>query len=139
MFYGTTVQDTRPVFFARWQKHRTGQTLTPLEQQIVAVILCHPEYHEFFDQANSAVSKDRLSEPAENPFLHLGLHLALREQIATNRPAGIHDTFQQVAKKYGDPLMAEHQMIAILSEWLWRAQQDGMFSDQGYLAGLSGL
>jgi hypothetical protein len=25
----------------------------------------------------------------ENPFLHMGLHLALREQIATDRPAGI--------------------------------------------------
>ena len=139
MFYGNTVQDTRPIFFASWQKHRIGQALTPLEQQIVAVISCHPEYHDFFDQANSAVSKNYLSEPAENPFLHLGLHLALREQIATNRPTGIQETFQQLANKYRDPLVAEHQMIAILSEWLWRAQQDGAFSDQGYLAALNQL
>ena len=82
---------------------------------------------------------DYAATESENPFLHLGLHLALREQVATNRPLGIAGVFQRLVSKYGDPLEAEHQIMAVLSEWLWRAQQTGTFSDDGYLAALTRL
>ena len=53
----------------------------------------------------------------------MGLHLGIREQIATNRPAGIRAVFEKLAAKSGDPHAAEHRMIDCLAETLWEAQR----------------
>ena len=141
MFYGNKVQDTRPAFFVSWQKYRAQQSLTPLEQQIAEVIRVHPEYHAFFEQSISK-GVDAATYPPfqqENPFLHLGLHLALRDQIAINRPQGISKVFQQLVAQYLDPLLVEHEMMVVLSQSLWQAQQQGHFSEEGYLVALKRL
>ncbi len=139
MFYGNKVQDTRPMFFLSWQKYRAQQVLSPLEQQIAYVILVHPEYHHFFEQPMSAQLDGDASCQGENPFLHLGLHLALRDQIATNRPFGIAAIFHQFVGEGFDSLEVEHQMMAVLSRCLWQAQQHGSFSEDAYLAELRRL
>lgn len=140
MFYGDKIQDTRPLFFLSWKKYRAQQPLTPLEHQIVDVIQIHPEYHRFFEQSNESIAQNDSFEARENPFLHLGLHLALREQIATNRPSGIQLVFHQLAMQYSDShFQVEHRMMEILAEWLWQAQQTGQFSEDGYLLELKKL
>lgn len=141
MFYGNKVQDTRPAFFLSWQKYRAQQVLTPLEQQIAHVILVHPEYHSFFEQPLSQNVDKAIyaSFQGENPFLHLGLHLALRDQIATDRPLGVSALFHQLVGEQVDFLEVEHRMIAVLSQCLWQAQQQGSFSEEGYLAELRRL
>ena len=65
-----------------------------------------------------------------NPFLHMGLHLGLREQVATDRPQGIATIFSTLASKLGDPHDAEHRMIECLAETLWEAQRDGRPPDE---------
>ena len=58
-----------------------------------------------------------------NPFLHMGLHLSIREQVATDRPAGIAGVYRGLASKMGgDAHAAEHEMIECLAETLWEAQ-----------------
>jgi hypothetical protein len=50
-------------------------------------------------------------------FLHLALHVALREQVATDRPPGIrglHGAYVSWAD--GDRVRAEHRMLPILEE-----------------------
>ena len=54
----------------------------------------------------------------------MGLHLGIREQVATNRPAGIKAVFDQLASKIGDAHETEHRMIDCLAETLWQAQRD---------------
>ena len=49
MFYGDKVQETRQMFFASWQKYRQKQSLLPLEQQVAAVIIDHPEYQAILE------------------------------------------------------------------------------------------
>jgi hypothetical protein len=74
---------------------------------------------------------DYTVEGAEtNPFLHMGLHLGIREQIATNRPAGIRAVFEQLAARDGDAHTAEHRMIDCLAEILWEAQRAGRPPDE---------
>jgi hypothetical protein len=53
----------------------------------------------------------------------MGLHLAIREQVATNRPHGIADVHARLAKHLGDPHEAEHRMLEALAEQLWEAQR----------------
>ncbi|MFA6301593.1 MAG: DUF1841 family protein [Legionella sp.] len=139
MFYGDTLQETRQFYFSSWRKYRQKQALQPLEQQIVAVILAHPEYHEILDYPEHYQEHTYYPELGEsNPFLHMGLHLAIREQVATNRPAGITQAYENLLKKLADPLAVEHQMMEQLAECLWLAQKNNLPPDEDeYLRAIS--
>lgn len=128
-----------------WLKHTHEQSLTPLEKQIVSVIEEHPEYH---DQVASLKDEEPielidLSRGAsiENPFLHMGLHLALREQVGTDRPAGIKlITRRLLTKNAGEGHQVEHMMMDVLAESLWNAQRNNTAPDeQNYLESLNRL
>lgn len=141
MFYGDNVQDTRQLFFSSWEKYNRKQPLSPLEKQIVAVIIDHPEYHKLLEKQDAQRDQAYFPEMGEtNPFLHLGLHLAIREQIDTNRPPGIRDIYDRLVIKYKDSLATEHLMINYLAECLWQAQRDNRMPDEAiYLQSLQEL
>ncbi|WP_454781446.1 DUF1841 family protein [Legionella sp. WA2022007384] len=141
MFYGDTIQDTRQMFFSSWEKYQHKKLLSPLENQIVQVILAHPEYHKMLENQNKFQQQSYFAEAgAPNPFLHMGLHLAIREQIATDRPAGISTIFQNLINKYHDPLTVEHLMMEQLAECLWLSQKNNRPPDEtNYLQILEGL
>lgn len=122
-----------------WAKFCTKSLLTPLESQIAAVVEWHPEYHE--DLASDALDQEYTPEGGRsNPFLHMGLHLGIREQIATNRPAGIQAIHKALLARLGDAHAAEHQMIDCLAETLWEAQsQNSEPDEQKYLERLHRL
>lgn len=130
--------ELRQFYIDSWQKFQNQQALNPLEQQIVAVIQAHPEYHANLEQNNS-LQQDYFPEMGEtNPFLHMGMHLGLREQLATNRPNGIQAIYQQLQKKHGDH-EAEHQMMECLAEAIWSAQKNNAMPDEvAYLTCLEG-
>lgn len=134
MFYGEKTQDTRQVFFSSWKKYKQNDVLLPLEKQIIAVILDHPEYHSLLE---SAPQLDLAYFPElgqTNPFLHMGLHLAIRDQLATDRPVGINKVYKQLLQKYNDNLAVEHLLMEGLAESLWLAQRNQAMVDEiGYL------
>ncbi len=113
----------RDQFFTAWKKHRQEENLEPMEKQIVSLLEDHPEYHKLLeDTAN--LDKDFTPEHGEmNPFLHLSLHLALREQVGTDRPKGIAAITRSLLMKHGDGHTVEHLMIDCLGEMLWDAQR----------------
>ena len=77
---------------------------------------------------------------AENPFLHLGLHLALREQVGTDRPPGIASLTRSLLLRHGDGHAVEHLMMQCLGEFLWDAQRQGRAPDEAaYLERLRAL
>ena len=99
--------------------------------QIVQVILAHPEYHKILENQNKFQQHSYFPELGEpNPFLHMGLHLAIREQIATDRPEGIKAIYHQLVKKYADSLEIEHRMMEQLAECLWRSQKNNSPPDE---------
>lgn len=136
MFYDGSAQDTRKPFFEAWRKYCQKLPLTPLEHQIATIILEHPEYHSFFGQENLNLEKNYSGESGEtNPFLHLGLHLAVQEQITTDRPAGINALFQKLLQKHRDHLIVEHLIMEQLAYQIWSAtqQENYFFDDAKYL------
>ncbi|MGQ3890751.1 DUF1841 family protein [Legionella sp. CNM-4043-24] len=141
MFFGDQVNDTRSMFYSSWQKYRQGQVLQALEQQLVNVILDHPEYHALLEQSPEHMDQAWFPELGQtNPFLHMGLHLALREQIVTDRPTGISQVFQTLLSRQSDVHATEHAMIDCLAECLWLAQRNQQQPDeQAYLQALTGL
>lgn len=141
MFYGDTIQETRHMFFTSWEKYQQQKIMTPLENQIAQVILAHPEYHQLLEQPRSYQEHSYYPELGEaNPFLHMGLHLAIREQVATDRPQGISKLFSKLVIKYHDPLAVEHLMMDQLAECLWLGQKNHQPPDEiHYLETLSRL
>ena len=95
------------------------------------MIEAHPEYQRIVADADTAVGFEQNSvESPENPFLHMGLHLAVREQLSVDRPPGVRDLKRLLQARYGDAHRAEHALMEALGEELWTAQRDGRTPDE---------
>ena len=129
------------MYLEAWRKFSAKQPLEPLEAQLAAVIVEHPEYLAWIEAGDAAIAAEFTPESGrQNPFLHMGFHLALREQVVTDRPKGIADVHQKLAKKMGDAHAAEHAMLEPLAETLWEAQRNNRMPDeQAYLERLRKL
>jgi hypothetical protein len=120
------------MYLDAWRKHQARQPLTPLEAMIAEVVALHPEYHALLEKGEAALEKDFLPELGEsNPFLHMGMHLGIREQLSTGRPAGIKDLHRQLLARLQDPHAVEHEMMECLARILWEAQRAGVAPDEG--------
>jgi hypothetical protein len=131
LFHQQSRADLRRMYIDAWRKHQAGQPLQALEQQLANVIAEHPEYHALLDVNETAVQAEYLPESgASNPFLHMGMHLALREQVATDRPRGITAAHARLAQRLNSAHEAEHRMLEALGETLWEAQRNGLPPDE---------
>jgi hypothetical protein len=137
-FHDVGRERLREMYAEAWRRHRERLPLEPLHAQIVAVIELHPEYHAVLESGADALTRDYTPDSgATNPFLHMGLHLAIREQVGTDRPAGIRAVHAALTRRLGDPHAAEHRMIECLADALWEAQVSGRTPDEAaYLAAL---
>jgi hypothetical protein len=141
IFAGQNREQMRRMYLEAWRKFSARLPLEPLEAQLAAVIAEHPEYVAWLESGEGALNADFTPEGGrENPFLHMGLHLAIREQVATNRPAGIAEIHQKLSARLGDAHAAEHAMLEPLAETLWESQRLGRMPDeQAYLDRLKKL
>jgi hypothetical protein len=129
MMFGQDREQMRRFFAEVWRKSSAATPLEPMEQLVAGVIGQHPEYH-------GMLAGDRLDLEyppelgAANPFLHMGMHIALQEQVAAGRPGDIAALYAGIAARLGDGHEAEHRMMECLGEALWRAQRDGAVPDE---------
>jgi Domain of unknown function (DUF1841) len=136
VFNSYSREQLRLAYSQAWAKHLARSPLSPLEAQIADVIELHPEYQRVVADADTAVGFEQdAAGTTDNPFLHMGLHLAVREQLAIDRPPGIRELHREMQARYSDPHLAEHILMESLGEELWRAQRDGRAPDESrYLA-----
>lgn len=129
---------SRRFFVEVWGKYSAGSVLQPLESLIAGVILQHSEYHSLLEDDLVAIETDFDPEAGEsNPFLHMGLHITIQEQIGADRPLGIRELYEIGLERMGDPHMLEHRMMECLGEVLWQAQRDQTMPDEvAYLDGV---
>lgn len=141
MLFGNDRDAMRRYFLTAWNKRQNDETLEPLEHLVAAVIQQHPEYHRLLTNDDKALGREYLPEDGEtNPFLHMGMHIAIQEQLKAGQPAGIIDSYRALVRKLGDPHDAEHLMMECMAETLWQAQRDGKEPDiNSYLAGVNRL
>ncbi|MFM1990649.1 MAG: hypothetical protein RJA99_3606 [Pseudomonadota bacterium] len=130
--------DVRRFFCDAWRKRRDALPLTPLETIAADWIARHPEYHALLEDPERAMATDFPPDAGrENPFLHLGLHLSLVEQLQIDQPPGIRDAWQVLLHATGDEHEAAHRAIDALAETIWEAQRDRRPpSNDAYLARL---
>ena len=140
-FAGQSRDDMRRMYLNAWRKFSEKQPLEPLEAQLAAVIAEHPEYLHVIKAGDAAINAEFSPESGrQNPFLHMGLHLAIREQVATDRPKGIAEIHRTLSSRQGDSHEAEHAMLEVLAETLWSAQRNNQAPDENtYLERLRAL
>jgi hypothetical protein len=137
--FGQDIQELRKVYFDAWEKFNQKSVLTPLEHIISQVILTHPEYHDFFLDRNN-LDKTLTHSDGTPHFFHLGLHVALGEQLQSDRPKGIKKIHTKLMGLYFDPLEVEHKMIQCLMAFLVEsAQHPTSPNEKKYLAKLEKL
>ena len=141
MFFQQNRDQLRDGFFDAWQKQLNQSPLTPLEEMIIGVIKMHPEYHKVLTDKEKSSDRDYSPENGEsNPFLHMGMHIALHEQISTDRPSGIRDVARSLLAKHKEAHEVEHMMMELLGEEMWRSQRYNVLPDeQRYLGQLREL
>jgi hypothetical protein len=124
-------EGARRMFVAAWRKHRMRLPLEPLEALIADVVQVHPEYQALLVDDEEAVLKDFTPEGGQiNPFLHMGMHIALREQVSSDRPFGVAELYRRAVQGAGDSHRIEHEMMECLGEALWRAQRENRLPDE---------
>lgn len=138
MFDTHTREQLRKSYADAWRKHLADAPLTPLEAMITNVIELHPEYHALVGDADAAAAFEPDSRSgSENPFLHMGLHLAVRDQVSVDRPPGVRDLHRSLQARYRDLHRAEHVLVEALGETLWQAQRNGRPPDETYYLALA--
>ncbi len=129
MMFGDNRDSLRQMYRDALQKAESGRPMTALETQIADVIKDHPEYREAVmpsgKHTDDPLDKDYRPEAGQtNPFMHMSLHLAVRDQISTNRPVGIRDAFARLCESMQDAHKAEHRLCDLMGEELWQSQRD---------------
>jgi hypothetical protein len=117
-------EEVRRFLIDAWRKRRDNLPATPLETVAGEVIAMHPEYHALLDAGEDALDRDWLPEHGEtNPFLHLSMHLSIREQVSIDQPAGVAAHHTRLTRELGSAAEAEHVMMDCLAEMIWQAQR----------------
>src|SRR5664279_3683281 len=117
-----TRDQLRRTYADAWRKHLARAPLTPLEATIADVVAAHPEYQALVSNQETAVSfEPAAAGDAENPFLHMGLHLAVRDLLSIDRPSGVREVQRLLQARYGDLPRSEHVLMEALGETLWQA------------------
>lgn len=139
-FHDRSRTDLRRAWQVAWERRRDGLPLEPLQAQMADVIDLHPEYAPLL-AGDAALDRDWTPEGGQqNPFLHLGLHMAIREQVGTDRPPGIAAAHAALVQRLGSRHAAEHAMLEKLAEALWDAQRHGRAPDErAYLEAVRAL
>jgi hypothetical protein len=122
--------EVRQMYLAVWHKLQQKMPLEPMQALIADVIEIHPEYHTLLESGDDIRQQEFTPEQGQtNPFLHMGMHIALREQVAADRPPGIKAIHRKLVTQKGQH-KAEHDMMECLGQSLWNAQRNNQLPDE---------
>ncbi len=138
--FAETREQVRTHFLEVWRKINEETPMEPLEQLIAAIIERHPEYHDLLREPQRALDLDA-DRIADNPFLHMSLHIAIHEQLQTDRPPGVVAAYNALlATRRYDAHTVEHKMMDCLATSLRQAQvREAPPDESAYLACLRRL
>lgn len=117
-------EQVRQFFTDAWKKHQSGGILTPLETIAAGIMDLHPEYREDLEDPEADQRDYSVEQGRTNPFLHMSMHLAIREQVSIDHPPGIRAAHQKLAASRGEH-EAEHVIMEALGQVIWEAQRLG--------------
>jgi len=120
MLYSQNRSEQRAFLSNAWVKFQNNESLDPMELQLVEIIKLHPEYHQLIQTTDA----EYFPEHGQiNPFLHINLHLALREQLSINQPIEVRLAYDSLLEKIKDPHEVEHILMDCIAELIQLAHK----------------
>jgi len=128
--------DVRRFFCGVYAKARTDAPLEPMEMLVSQWIDEHPEYHATLADVDAALRDMTNVDPnAENPFLHLSMHLSISEQCSIDQPRGIRQAVELLTHKLNSLHDAHHRTMECLGRMVFESQRAGRMPDgEAYIA-----
>ena len=141
VFSGQNREQLRQMYLDAWRKYTARQPLSRWKPNLPPSSPSTPNTSPCSNPAPRRSTADYTPEGGrENPFLHMGLHLAIREQVATDRPPGIAQIHQSLSSASATPTPPSTPCWSCLAETLWESQRSGSAPDeQRYLERLRAL
>jgi hypothetical protein len=114
-----------------------GVPLTDMDRLAHDIVTAHPEYHVVL-RSKDALERDYAVEDGViNPFLHMHMHLAVREQVSIDQPPGIRELYIGLARRLDNAWEADHVVADALAEQIWQMQRNRRaFDSERYLEDL---
>ena len=132
MIFGQERERIRRLFIDTWRKHLQGARLEPLERSIAQVIDAHPEFHSVMSDPAALTYEYGVDDgTGSNPFLHMGLHISIVEQVSSDRPEGVRLIYERLRRYFLDTHDLEHAMMGCLAEILEEGRVRGEPPDEG--------
>ncbi len=128
--------DVRRFFCGVYAKARSGAALEPMEMLVSQWIDEHPEYHATLADVDEALRDMAKVDPsAENPFLHLSMHLSISEQCSIDQPRGIRQAVELLTHRLNSLHDAHHRTMECLGRMVFESQRAGRMPDgEAYIA-----
>ena len=123
--------DVRRFFCRAYAKYTQQAPMEAIETLAAQWMHAHPEYAHVFADEDAAIAavetpeSKPTAEIAENPFLHVSMHLTISEQCAIDQPRGIRQAVELLTAKLGDLHEAHHQVMDCLGRMVWESQRSG--------------
>lgn len=123
--------DVRRFFCRAYAKYTQQAPMEAIETLAAQWMQAHPEYVHVFADEDAAIAAVATPETkptdeiAENPFLHVSMHLTISEQCAIDQPRGIRQAVELLTAKLGDLHEAHHQVMDCLGRMVWESQRSG--------------
>ena len=123
--------DVRRFFCRAYAKYTQQAPMEAIETLAAQWMHAHPEYVHVFADEDAAIAAVATPEAkptdeiAENPFLHVSMHLTISEQCAIDQPRGIRQAVELLTDKLGDLHEAHHQVMDCLGRMVWESQRSG--------------
>ena len=123
--------DVRRFFCRAYAKYTQQAPMEAIETLAAQWMNEHPEYVHVFADEDAAIASVTTPEAkptdeiAENPFLHVSMHLTISEQCAIDQPRGIRQAVELLTAKLGDLHEAHHQVMDCLGRMVWESQRSG--------------
>jgi hypothetical protein len=103
-----------------WRQAREDVDQLRGEERVLAdQMLAHNEFRKVWDTIETV--GDHMFDPKKeaNPFLHISMHVALENQIASNDPPETRETFERLVEGGMDPHEAKHAILRVLIHEIW--------------------
>ena len=127
-----SLADVRRFFCAVFAKQRDAAPMEAIELLAGQWIAEHPEYHSALSDVDAALAQmGQPSDAADNPFLHLSMHLSISEQCSIDQPPGIRQAVELLTARRGDLHDAHHEVMECLGQMVWESQRSGRPPDGG--------
>lgn len=122
--------DARNFFFTAYKKYKSGKNLDDHEKIAINIIIEHPEFDIYLSNPDKYIDYQWLPESEEiNPFLHLGMHMGIIEQLSIDQPPGIAKLYNKLCKKLDDVHKADHEMMECLAKMIWHSLRNRLPPD----------